>query len=81
MCGSAANIYSGQKLANALCPSANCSGLRGQVLSSSPYVPPLPAVLRERSVPLSDGVLIVAVGAAFFARIEIEKQIRLGLKR
>ncbi len=28
-----------------------------------------------------DGLLIVAVGAAFFALIEIEKQIRLGLKR
>jgi len=28
-----------------------------------------------------DGILIVAIGAAFFAIIEIEKQIRLGLKR
>jgi hypothetical protein len=27
-----------------------------------------------------DGLLIVAIGAAFFALIEIEKQIRLGLK-
>lgn len=27
-----------------------------------------------------DGLLIVAVGAAFFTLIEIEKQIRLGLK-
>jgi hypothetical protein len=31
-------------------------------------------------VPLLDGVLIVCVGAAFFATIEIEKQIRLGLR-
>jgi hypothetical protein len=28
-----------------------------------------------------DGVLIVAIGAAFFALIEIEKQIRLELKQ
>jgi hypothetical protein len=28
-----------------------------------------------------DGMLIVAIGAAFFALIEIEKQIRLGLGR
>jgi magnesium-transporting ATPase (P-type) len=45
------------------------------------YLPPLQAVLGTRPVPLMDGVLIVAVGAAFFAVIEIEKQIRLGLKR
>jgi hypothetical protein len=31
-------------------------------------------------VPLADGILIVAIGAAFFGIIEIEKQIRLGLK-
>jgi calcium-translocating P-type ATPase len=45
------------------------------------YLPPLQAVLGTRSVPLTDGVLIVAIGAAFFALIEIEKQIRLGLRR
>jgi calcium-translocating P-type ATPase len=44
------------------------------------YLPPLQAVLGTRSVPLKDGLLIVAIGAAFFALIEIEKQIRLGLK-
>jgi calcium-translocating P-type ATPase len=44
------------------------------------YLPPLQAVLGTRSVPLIDGILIVAIGAAFFAIIEIEKQIRLGLK-
>jgi hypothetical protein len=27
-----------------------------------------------------DGLLIVTIGAAFFALIEIEKQIRLGLR-
>jgi len=45
------------------------------------YLPPLQAVLGTRPVPLIDGILIVAIGAAFFAIIEIEKQIRLGLKR
>jgi magnesium-transporting ATPase (P-type) len=44
------------------------------------YLPPLQAVLGTRSVPPLDGLLIVAIGAAFFALIEIEKQIRLGLR-
>jgi magnesium-transporting ATPase (P-type) len=44
------------------------------------YLPPLQAILGTRPVPLIDGLLIVAIGAAFFALIEIEKQIRLGLK-
>jgi len=30
-------------------------------------------------VPLADGLLIVAIGAAFFAIIEVEKQLRLSL--
>ena len=45
------------------------------------YVPPLQVVLGTRPVPLMDGLLIVAIGATFFAIIEIEKQIRLGLRR
>jgi len=45
------------------------------------YLPPLQAVLGTRPVRLMDGILIVAIGAAFFAIIEIEKQIRLGLQR
>ena len=45
------------------------------------YLPPLQAVLGTAPVPLSDGLLIVGIGAAFFALIEIEKQIRLGLRR
>ena len=45
------------------------------------YLPPLQSVLGTQPVPLADGLLIVAVGAVFFALIEIEKQIRLGLKR
>jgi magnesium-transporting ATPase (P-type) len=43
------------------------------------YLPPLQAALGTRPVPLADGILIVGVGLAFFALIEIEKQIRLGL--
>lgn len=45
------------------------------------YLPPLQTVLGTEAVALRDGLLIVAVGAAFFALIEIEKQIRLGLMR
>ena len=44
------------------------------------YLPPLQAVLGTRPVPLTDGLLIVAIGIAFFAIVEIEKQIRLGLR-
>jgi calcium-translocating P-type ATPase len=44
------------------------------------YFPPLQAILGTRPVPFADGLLIVAVGIAFFALIEIEKQIRLGLR-
>ena len=44
------------------------------------YVPPLQALLGTQPVPFADGLLIVAVGAAFFVIIEIEKQIRLGLR-
>ncbi len=44
------------------------------------YLPPLQAVLGTEPVSLADGLLIVAVGAVLLAIIEIEKQIRLGLK-
>ncbi|MBU3995753.1 MAG: cation transporting ATPase C-terminal domain-containing protein, partial [Actinobacteria bacterium] len=44
------------------------------------YLPPLQAVLGTMPVPFVDGLLITALGAIFFAIIEIEKQIRLGLK-
>jgi magnesium-transporting ATPase (P-type) len=43
------------------------------------YLSPLQAVFGTQAVPLADGVLIVALGAVFFAAVEIEKQIRLGL--
>jgi magnesium-transporting ATPase (P-type) len=44
------------------------------------YLPPLQFILGTQPVPLADGLLIVAVGAVFFALIEIEKQIRLGFR-
>jgi magnesium-transporting ATPase (P-type) len=44
------------------------------------YVPPLQKVFGTEPVALPDGLLIVGVGAAFLALIEIEKQIRLGLR-
>lgn len=45
------------------------------------YLPPLQAALGTKAVPVYDGILIVAVGAAFFALLELEKQIRLGLRK
>jgi magnesium-transporting ATPase (P-type) len=44
------------------------------------YLPPLQAILGTAPVPLADGALIIGVGVAFFAILEIEKQIRLGLQ-
>jgi magnesium-transporting ATPase (P-type) len=44
------------------------------------YLPPLQDILGTEPVPLLDGLLIVGIGAAFFALIEIEKQIRLGFR-
>jgi len=41
------------------------------------YLPPLQQVFGTVAVPLLDGLLIVAVGAVFFAVIEAEKQVRL----
>ena len=45
------------------------------------YFSPAQSVFGTQSVPLADGFLVVGVGAAFFAIVEIEKQIRLGLGR
>ncbi len=45
------------------------------------YLPALQKVFGTAPVSLMDGCLIVAVGAAFFAVIETEKQIRLGAAR
>ncbi len=41
------------------------------------YFPPLQTLFITEAIPFGDGVLIVAMGAIFFAIIEIEKQIRL----
>ncbi|MNG16696.1 hypothetical protein D3C84_1006330 [compost metagenome] len=43
------------------------------------YAPPLQAVFATQAVPFKDGLLIIAVGIALFAIIEIEKQLRLRL--
>ena len=45
------------------------------------YVPTLQIVFGTAAVPFFDGVLIVMVGVAFFALIEIEKQLRLVFRR
>lgn len=45
------------------------------------YLPFLQRILGTEAVPIADGLLIIAMGAVFFALIEIEKQIRLGLTR
>ena len=45
------------------------------------YLPPLQAVFATESLPFHDGVLVIAIGAALFAIIETEKQIRLALRR
>ena len=45
------------------------------------YLPPLQAVFGTRSVPLFDGLLIVAVSVVFFALIESEKQMRLAFRQ
>jgi calcium-translocating P-type ATPase len=44
------------------------------------YMPPFQRVFGTAPIALSDGLLVVGVGAAFLALIEIEKQIRLGLR-
>ena len=45
------------------------------------YLPPLQRVFGTEAVPLADGLLIVAVGAVFFALVELEKQLRLAVSR
>jgi magnesium-transporting ATPase (P-type) len=44
------------------------------------YLPSLQAIFATEAVPLLDGLLIVGVGVAFFAIIEVEKQLRLRLR-
>ncbi|GAA3720412.1 cation-transporting P-type ATPase [Oceanisphaera sediminis] len=45
------------------------------------YLPLLQAVFATEAIPFLDGVLILAIGAALFAIIETEKQIRLAFRR
>jgi len=45
------------------------------------YLPPLQPIFGTRSVPIVDGLLIVGIGAVFFALIETEKQMRLAFRR
>jgi calcium-translocating P-type ATPase len=45
------------------------------------YLPPLQAVLGTEAVPPADGLIIVAVGAVFFAIVAVEKRIRLRFLR
>jgi len=44
------------------------------------YLPPLQAIFATVSIPFWDGVLVISIGAALFAIIETEKQIRLRLR-
>ena len=45
------------------------------------YLPPLQRLFATEPVPLLDGLLIVGVGVALFAIIEVEKQLRLAFAR
>jgi magnesium-transporting ATPase (P-type) len=44
------------------------------------YLPPLQAIFATQSIPFWDGILVIGIGAALFAIIETEKQIRLRLR-
>lgn len=44
------------------------------------YLPPLQRIFGTTALGLADGLLIVAIGVVFFIVIEIEKQMRLGLR-
>ena len=45
------------------------------------YLPPMQRIFGTAAVPMADGVLIVVIGAFFFALIETEKQMRLAFRR
>ena len=45
------------------------------------YLPPVQAVLGTQAVPFWDGILIIAIGVAFFVLLEIEKQISLRVRK
>lgn len=50
------------------------------LITAITYLPPLQAVFATVSIPFWDGVLIIGIGTALFAIIEIEKQLRLRLQ-
>lgn len=45
------------------------------------YLPTLQSVFATEAIPFWDGVLILGIGVALFAIIEVEKQLRLALQR
>ncbi|GKY89538.1 HAD-IC family P-type ATPase [Sinisalibacter aestuarii] len=45
------------------------------------YLPVLQGIFGTRNVPLTDGLMIIGLGAVFFALIETEKQMRLAFRR
>ncbi|MFY8101619.1 MAG: HAD-IC family P-type ATPase [Allorhizobium sp.] len=45
------------------------------------YLPIMQSLFGTQSVPLQDGVLIVGLGVVFFALVEVEKQMRLALRK
>ncbi|MBO6531339.1 MAG: cation-transporting P-type ATPase [Erythrobacter sp.] len=45
------------------------------------YAPPMQAIFGTASVGLADGLIIIAIGAALFALLELEKQVRLAIGR
>jgi magnesium-transporting ATPase (P-type) len=45
------------------------------------FLPPLQAALGTEALSGTDGLVILGTGLAFFTLIEIEKQMRLGLRR
>jgi len=44
------------------------------------YLPPLQQVFGTAPVPVLDGLLLIGIGVVFFAIIEAEKQLRMGLR-
>ena len=45
------------------------------------YLPPMQHVFATEAVPVLDGMLIIGIGIALFAIIEVEKQLRLSVSR
>lgn len=54
----------------------NEAALKAAIYAVTYLLPPLHAILGIKPVALTDGLLIIGIGAALFAVIEIEKQIR-----